>query len=132
MTESPIRQTQYISSYLFPISTFNWIKKGYKLGSVMRENLKEKQKRETGETLRERTLCPDTLEFRLKVRLSGKQVVGFLTPSQQGAASLDHVIPGNTEKELNLYVSQRRALLEVERVWYVEEEKIHGLKAKGH
>lgn len=98
----------------------------------MREDLKKKQKRDTGETLRERTLCPDTIELRLKVSLTGKQVVGFLTPSQHGAVSLDHGIPENTEKELNLYVSQRRALLGVERVWYVEEEKIHGLKAKDY
>lgn len=98
----------------------------------MREDLKEKQKRDTGETLRERALCPDTLELRFKVSLSEKQVVGFLTPSQHGAVSLDYGIPGNTEKELNLYVSQRKVLLRVERVGHVEEEKIHGLKAKDH
>lgn len=47
----------------------------------MREELKEKQEKYIGETLRERTLCPDTLEFRLKVSVSRKQTVGFLTPS---------------------------------------------------
>ena len=59
--KASIRQNQYISLYLLPISTRlkrirTWTCDG-------RKELKEKQERDNSQTLIERTLCPDILEL---------------------------------------------------------------------